>query len=296
MNLEDICGNFFNDNKSLSTSVLISFQKQATNVKNVNKVQFINYVLNSTEFQEHYHKMFETVYNAMFGRKYVDRIQDLKHKFVTQYIRTKNRLELNDVVYFLMSQDVFESHYRDLVKNIYSFYFSNDITPDQYSYVLDKMKTIDFLKPVKEIESELKKIVSSLTCNTVSEETMEDNIDSYKGYYIERYETKFHKQPTIAEISEFTDFLNNKHNITDLYMHLKYKDYSNFFNNITDHFQYVFDRDITLFEYVRYHDVFMKENSIEMYYANFNNKFIIITNVYNDFLPTVTMSRLRYND
>ena len=85
---------------------------------------------------------------------------------------------------------------------------------------------------------------------------------------------------------EVNNFLKNRNNIIDMYFESKYNNNSVFYIQIVNMFHRVFNRDITVFEYVKYYDTFSEnsQSEITQYYKVFMSKFNIVLNIYNNYI------------
>ena len=287
MNIEEICNNFFNDNKSLSSSVLISFQKQNSNTKSSNKINFINYVMNSKEFQHHYKAVFQQCYSKIFPSGDKQKYDVYIQEFMNTILVKKQRFCMSDVDEYFKQSDYFHDYFCEIIKNVYSFYYTNEINDAMLYQSLDKIKNIDFINSNESsVQAEINDIIKILPINVTTCINRSFEIEDYKQYYCDRYYSHFNKKPDIENITEFQQFIDNKKNFVDMYFVYKHKDYSIFFNQILNIFRSIFQRDLTIYEYVKYYDDFGDDTrmKIEKYKKTFDEKFMKMKNIYKSYL------------
>ena len=274
MNTEQICNSFFVDNKQLSSKVLLSYQRQQP--KNITEASLINYILNSKEFIQHFNNMFDTVYRTMIPNN-MEYLEKMKKVFLSIKCEEKKGFSKQDIQVFIKEQDEFEMYYTDVIERLYDFYFTNKITTENMSICLTQIKSLDFKQNVdmeKKIESIIYKLVDKSKAINSKEMIVHDE---HKQHFIDLYKQNFKQEPKHKDLLEVNNFLQNKNNIINLYFESRYNNNSVFYIQIVNMFHQVFNRDITVFEYVKYYDTFSENSEFEItqYYKVFMSKFNI---------------------
>lgn len=283
MNTEQICNSFFVDNKQLSSKVLLSYQRQQP--KNITEASLINYILNSKEFIQHFNNMFDTVYRMMIPNN-MEYLEKMKKVFLSIKCKEKKGFSKQDIQVFIKEQDEFEMYYTDVIERLYDFYFTNKITTENSSICLTQIKSLDFKQNVdmeKKIESIIYKLVDKSKAINSKEMIVHDE---HKQHFIDLYKQNFKQEPKHKDLLEVNNFLQNKNNIINLYFESRYNNNSVFYIQIVNMFHQVFNRDITVFEYVKYYDTFSENSEFEItqYYKVFMSKFNIVVNIYNNYI------------
>lgn len=287
MNMDDICNSFFNNNKTLSSTVLLSFNRSSNKSNNISSL--INYIINSLEFKEFYDNIFADVYYKIIDDGIIGK--EIINKYVTLIIKNKSGVNEQDIQTFIKNDDIFDKYYTKIINTFYTLYCSDKIDDVLKKEYLCFIKQIDFLnEPIGCIIDKIKSHIY-ITCTTIIKEPNEKNVpvisEQHKKYFINTYKNKFNTEPSIDSLEEFNQFFEDKNNIVDLYFNNKYNNCSIFYKNIIESFIKIFDRDITVFEYVKYYDCFSNDiKQITTYKETFDNKFNIVVNIYNSFLNT----------
>ena len=284
MNLEQLCNSFFIDNKQLSSKVLLSYQRQQP--KNANDSTLINYILNSKEFISYFNNMFDTVYQLLMPNS-MEYLESLKKMFLSMKCKEKKGFTKQDIQTFIKEQRQFETYYTNVIERLYDFYFTDQITEVNLCVCLKQIKDLEFKKDVdmeKKIESIIYKLMDTSKNVNKNEEIVVQ--DEHKQYFINLYKKTMKQEPKQKDLLEVNDFLKNKQNIIDLYFESRYNNTSLFYTQIVDIFQQVFNRDITVFEYVKYYNLFCEniQSEITQYYKVFMSKFNIVLNIYNNYI------------
>jgi hypothetical protein len=287
MDIECICNNFFSDNKSLSSSVLLSYQKHnnGKNINNNNNNQFKNFIMNSSEFKTHFSDVFNNAFQRVFHVDFEKHKPDMMKKFMTHYLMDNNVFTIFEVLNFLKNDILFVSYYTEKIENIYKFYYSDEMVDEQLIESLEVLKKMDFGKD--DIEKKLKAhIYSFRNTKTMIDDNVDIVLEEHKEQFIESYKSKFNKSPDMESIKQFNDFMSQKNRQVELYFNSKYNDCTVFYTDIVKTFGRVFERDITVFEYVKYYSVFSNdtENSINEYHSVFIEKFKMVSNIYSMYL------------
>ena len=283
MNTEHICNSFFVDNKQLSSKVLLSYQRQQH--KNITEASLINYILNSKEFIQHFNSMFDSIYQMMMPNN-MEYVEKMKKVFLSMKCKEKKGFSKHDIQVFVKEQDEFEMYYTDVIERLYDFYFTNKIPTENLTICLTQIKNLEFNKNVdmeKKIESIIHKLVDKSKVMDSKEIIAHDE---HKQYFIDLYKQNFKQEPKHKDLLEVNNFLKNKNNIVDLYFESKYNNNSVFYIQIVYMFHQVFNRDITVFEYVKYYDTFSENSEYEItqYHKVFMSKFNIVLNIYNNYI------------
>ena len=284
MNTEQICYSFFVDNKQLSSKVLLSYQRQQP--KNVTEVSLINYILNSKEFIQHFNNMFDTIYQMMIPND-LEYLEKMKKVFLSIKCKEKKGFSKQDIQVFIKEQDEFEMYYTNVIEQLYDFYFTNTITAENLTICLTQIKNLDFKQNV-DVEKKIESIIYKLIDNKTKATDINGIVahDDHKQYFIDLYQRTFKQEPKHKDLLKVNNFLKNRNNIIDMYFESKYNNNSVFYIQIVNMFHRVFDRDITVFEYVKYYDTFSEnsQSEITQYYKVFMSKFNIVLNIYNNYI------------
>lgn len=284
MNTEQICNSFFVDNKQLSSKVLLSYQ-QRQQPKNNTESSLINYILNSKEFIQHFGNMFDSVYRTMMPNT-MEYLEKMKKVFLSMKCKEKKGFSKRDIELFIKEQNEFEMYYADVIKRLYDFYFTNEISDENLSLCLTQIKSLNFIHNTN-IEKKIESIIYKLVDKTKVINNKETFIhDEHKQYFIDLYKQNFKQEPKHKDLLEVNNFLKNKQNIIDLYFESRYNNNSVFYIQIVNMFYKVFNRDITVFEYVKYYDTFSQnsDTQITQYYEIFMSKFNIVLNIYSNYI------------
>lgn len=290
MSLEEICDNFFNDNKALSSSVLISFQKQNSSMKLTNKTSVINYVKNSKEFQEHFKNIFQECYFKMFPSGLKEHYDDFVQDFMNTILIKNQGFSIYNVEEYFKQCEYFDNYFGQMTKNVYSFYYTNEVDNDTLNTCVHAIKQLDFINNTKkDIQIKVENIIKNLHVFSNDKSTKASSFkveEEYKQYYCDKYHSHFNEIPDVENVNEFQSFVENKKTIVDLYFMYKHKDYSIFFNQILNLFRSIFQRDITIYEYVKYYDEFSNDTQmkIENYKKTFDERFTKMKNIYKSYL------------
>lgn len=273
----------------------MSFQQQVkqSNSK-LNKSNMINYIINSQQFQEYYEKLFFKVVHKIIPKDDIsNNFTILKQKFLRDIVQTSNECSELSIENFIKESDDFKSIYTNIIENTYDYYYNDELRENKKDDLLNYVKSIEFMK--KESDSIDELIVKEIFKNKKENNSKEQNIEKKytlnenNEHFQKLYKTKYKKDPCLRTVTEFQDFMKCKKNIIDLYFYDKYTDYSKSSSDIIDIFYNVFNRDITVFEFIKYFSYFSdyeEDNSkrIEDYHYNFDKKYNIIFSVYTDFL------------
>lgn len=295
MDFQSLCSKFFNNDTNIISNIVMSFQQQVKQSNNkMTKSSMINYIINSKQFQEYYEKIFFEVVRKLIPKENINNsFSILKQKFLREVIQTSDECSESSIESFIKNSEAFESIYSNIIENTYNYYYNSKLVENEKKDLLNYVKSIKFL----EIESEtinsliVKEILRISTDINSKQEDLEINytLNEYNEHFEELYKTKYKKEPCLRTVTEFQDFMKSKKHIIDLYFYDKYTDYSKSSSNIIEIFYNIFNRDITVFEYIKYFAYFSDDeqnmtNKIKEYHHNFDKKYNIIFSVYSDFL------------
>lgn len=291
MNLEKICNSFFHDNKSLSSSVLLSYQRQ--NSKPTVST-LINYILNAPEFLEYFDTLFKTVICSVFDDTFEVDINTLKKGFITDCLKSQKGFSKQDILKYVIGRQCFDDFYTPIIEDLYKFYFTNGIQVVDLEVILEKMKGLDFIeiRDKKLLKRCIEQIVYNHTVDANNEtevnlvQKKHHNLETYKQYFIDKYTKRFGTEPSFVDISHFNKYMSNDNNLVDIYFNAKYETMSTFADIIINTFVDIFKRDISVFEYVKYYTDFATDpqERISLYYSNFISKFNKASNIYRTYL------------
>jgi hypothetical protein len=286
MSVEEVCNNFFHDNNNLASSVLLSYQQQHNN-KNTTTSNIINYILNSKEFQKHYQIEFKKVFNAIFETSDNVEYQTIQKKYMTLIAKEKTGVKKESIHDFLKQELLFETHYSNVVKTLYTFYFSDSITDTCITNCIEYFRSLDFIRNSRvSIDEKIKSFVYNRRSPVTSTNSPSFVLDNNKEYFVHLFEQKFNEPPSLDVLNNFNTFFENKTNIIDVFFQNKYNNCSVFYHDIVNTFQHIFHRDITVFEYVKYYTTFSDNSQKEVttYHSVYNKKFQIVNNIYDQYI------------
>ena len=140
LNLHELCSKFFENDTTITPSVIMSFQQNLSKsnhgshmgTKGVNKTQFVNFLINSKQFIAHYDRTFTKVLKRMFFDDYdkLEGIEECKTMFIKNVVRTKHEFKAQDVQTFMKDSKVYRDYYTDIISSMYSFYYSKPFLDD----------------------------------------------------------------------------------------------------------------------------------------------------------------------
>lgn len=290
MNLEKICNSFFHDNKSLSSSVLLSYQRQ--NSKHTVST-LINFIINTPEFTEYFDTVFKTVLYSVFDDTFEVDVNLLKKGFISSCLKTQKGFSKQDVLKYIIGLQCFNVFYTPIIENLYMFYFTNRIDVVDLEVILEKMKELNFIE-IND-KSLLKRYIEHIVYNHIVDTNKTNvnivqkknfDLETYKQYFVDKYTKRFGTEPSIVDISHFNKYMGNENNLVDMYFNAKYENMSTFANVITNTFVDIFKRDVSVYEYVKYYNDFTTDpqERIRLYHNNFISKFNKASNIYKTYL------------
>lgn len=291
MDVETVCNSFFQDNKASASSVLLSYQRQ--NIKQNTSPSFlINYIINTEEFKKYYDDVFVCVLSSvLIGTNDNSLVNEMKKKFITNQMKSQKGFNRYDIETFLKEESCFNDHYREVIKNLHSFYYSGNINEDKMNTVLNQFKEIDFINTNSQLlKRKMEQIVFDSfqkTNKTISSST---KLEDYKQYFVDKFGKTFDREPDVNDLVCFNRFFENKETLVDMYLSNKYQKKSTFTTSIIDCFSQTFNRDISVYEYVKYYDFFSDnvEYNIKEYHKNFLKKYGIMSNIFSTYLDKST--------
>ena len=195
MNLEQICNSFFIDNKHLSSKVLLSYQRQQT--KNTNDSSLINYILNNKEFIQYFNNMFDKVYQLLMPNS-MEHLETFKKMFMSIKCKEKKGFTEQDIQTFIKEQSRFDMYYTNVIKQLYDFYFTDDITEVNSCICLKQIKDLDFIHDVdveKKIEGIIYKLIDTSKVINKNKELVVVVRYEHKQYFIDSYKKNMKQEP-----------------------------------------------------------------------------------------------------
>ena len=150
---------------------------------------------------------------------------------------------------------------------------------------MDWIKTVQFKNfSIVEINEMIKKKILDLKNDgcAVVERDGESLFTSY-------YKTKYNTKPKLEDISKYQTFVQDESNVVKMYINSRNNDYSVFQIDVLNKFNEIFQRDITVFEYIKYYNMFVDDedtdNSVIMrYFETYTKKFNMAYSIYIDYL------------
>jgi hypothetical protein len=284
MNFEEICSNFFNDNKNLSASLLVSYHKSVNGKQNT-KSNLVNYIINSPEFNSHVNTTIDKLLINIFDQDYITndipKYDTLKKHILTSLIVKTAKVDLKEIQTFVKNQNIFIDYFNEIIKNLYKYFYKSDIVKEDSETILLLVNEFDFNTFEKKVLiNKLNEYIHKL--NDVSKEKKKPLTEI--NHFHTSYKNKFNKEPGIKEIKEYTNFMSEETHIVNMYFNQKFNHQSVFFKDVTTTFEKLFERDITVFEYVKYYDNFQYEDEIHLYLKLYTERFKIGYNIFNNYL------------
>jgi hypothetical protein len=212
--------------------------------------------------------------------------QTLQKSYQSVIVKSKIGVKREHIQQFLKEDPLFEEHYHGMVNTLYTFFFSDTITQTKMGQCMEYIRTLDFLGS-HSIDGQLRTFIYSMRDNESNQETAEALVlDDHKAYFVGLYEKKFNQPPSLEVIDSFNTFFQNKENVINVFFENKYNNCSVFYTNIVNTFLKVFQRDITVFEYVKYYSAFSDdhEQKIKQYHILYNQKFQIVNNIFDQYI------------
>nr|QOI90376.1 hypothetical protein HWQ62_00239 [Pyramimonas orientalis virus] len=291
MNIEEICTNFFSDNKSQVPIVLLSYQRQTSHSKATNHpTQFKNFLINSSEFKTHFNKIFDEVFGYIFKSFEEIDCENSKKTYVSACLKEITIFDKQGVMEFLKTEKLFGEYYQNVVETMYTFYFSDKMEDKKLDKAIAFARDIDFIHTNGEsVEKKLKGFVYGLNNNDVVHfDESSFLLEEHKQHFVDLYKSKYSVSPDNNALKEFNTFMEQKKRVVEMYFDNRFNTCTVFYTAIIKTFHDVFKRDITVFEYVKYYPVFSEscENNISLYHANFSKKKNIVSNIFNNYLNT----------
>jgi len=291
MDVETVCNSFFQDNKATASSVLLSYQRQ--NMKPNTSTSFlINYIINTKEFKVYYDDVFRCVFsNVLIGNEEESLLEDMKKKFITYQMKSQKGFNRYDIETFIKEEPCFNDHYRELIKNLHSFYYSGSINEEKMNIVLQQFKEIDFINTNNQLlKQRMEQIVFNSFQKSNKTNTSSFELEDYKQYFVDKFVKTFEKEPDVSDLVCFNRFFESKENLVNMYFSNRYQKKSSLTTDIIETFSETFGRDISVYEYVKYCETFSDnvEYNIKEYHHNFLKKYGIMSNIFTTFLDKTT--------
>ena len=290
MDLQSICANFFQDDINAVSNVIMSYQNQQGKSNKPSKGTFINFIINSKTFQVYYQKLFykvidKMINNDMCGCCDTEKIEILKRDLLKTIIQFAQECNEEVVESYIKGSKLFEATYVDLISKTYEHYFTNSLCEEDKTALMDWIKTVQFKNfSVVEINEMIKKKILDLKNDgcAVVERDGESLFTSY-------YKTKYNTKPKLEDISKYQTFVQDESNVVKMYINSRNNDYSVFQIDVLNKFNEIFQRDITVFEYIKYYNMFVDDedtdNSVIMrYFETYTKKFNMAYSIYIDYL------------
>jgi hypothetical protein len=288
--IDTFLDNFFNYNTYSKNIVLLSWQQQ--NKKQQTTNHFLNYILNSKEFNIYYEKTCIEICNIVFDYDTNIDFKEMITKYET-FLFKKQAFLKDDFESFVKNEKEFDNFYITVIKSVFQFIYSNEISFEQINSALEMVRQVNFIKIVD--SKELNKRINEIITNTLQLPVVNDdinndvsifNIQNEKIYFLQKYETLFERKPSIMTICNFETFLKKENSFIDIYLNNLDNNYDKEFNEIIEEFNEIFKREMTVFEYKKMYDIFKTDsrNRIIEYKNNYDINFKLCNNVYNQYL------------
>lgn len=292
MDLQGICANFFQNDINAVTHVIMSYQSQIGKSNKPSKGTFISFIINSKTFQVYYQKLFSKVIDKIINNGMCESmcedsetIEILKRDLLKTIVQVVQECNETVIEEYIKGSKLFEAKYVDLINKTYEHYFTTTLSDDDESKLLDWIKTIRFMtNSIEEINEMITKRILDLK-NNKSTVVEGDDESLFTNYYKLKYNTR----PKLEEICKYQTFIQDENNVVKMYINSRNNDYSVFQMDVLNKFHEIFQRDITVFEYIKYYNTFVDDengdNSVIMsYYETYTKKFNIAYSIYIDFL------------
>ena len=111
MNIETIISNFFHDKSNIYVKDLLFNLKQNNNKNSkMNESNMINYVINSSELNEYFSKVFEEIYCIYFEKNEIQ-ISEIKKRFFQEIIKCKKQMNIEQLKEYIKDSIEFKDYY-----------------------------------------------------------------------------------------------------------------------------------------------------------------------------------------
>lgn len=304
--LLEICSKFFGNNKTGCSNVLMAFQQRTTrmnggmgsgSMKIGQHTQFVNFILNSGDFMDHFDAEFNKASGTVFPHQDPTRAREVHGgEYLKTRVTKQQRFTREDLVEYLKASEYFHEYYTNALKEVHRFYFNDDLDPLELDRLLKKVRhEFDFTN-----EKSTANDVDEYLHRLVREEHNDGDDALERGVAVERlddrpfqamFRMRFDRLPTMGEIREYNDFMSDHAKVVTMYFQTRYKRYNVFAQKVCEAFFAVFGRDITSFELIKYYDAFSKaaddaetDALIRRYHANFTTKYNKVVSIFKDYL------------
>jgi hypothetical protein len=296
MNIDSIISNFFHDKSSIYVKDLLFNLKQNNKNSKMNESNMINCVINSSEFNEYFSKVFEETY-CLYFEKDESSMSVIRKRFFQDVVKNNKQFNIGELKEYVKDSVEFKEYYQKLIRHLASFLCNKSIIDEKYIVdILEKFKQInleDYLSDEHD-QSSLQNVNEILTrmimdrldnCETNDKELKKINqID--REYFIIRHQKQFGKNPSLNnDIVRFEEFIKNKTNLIDIYFNIVYNEINDeYFGKMVKYFLNIFGREMTVYEYKNIYTLSKHENYekiIMNYKEKFDIKYKICANLHN---------------
>ena len=303
--LLETCSKFFETNNAGCSNVLMAFQQRTTrmnggmgcgSMKIGQHNQFVNFILNSSDFIDHFDGEFNKASNIVFPHQDASRTREvLGGEYLKTRVTKQQRFARKDLVEYLKGSDYFEEYYTNALKEVHRFYFKDDLDVGELDRLLKTLRQdFDFTNEkhtATAVDEYLHKLVrdthgdsvgarerSGITTERIKDDT------PFQALFRKRFD----RLPNMDDIREFNDFVSDHAKMVTMYFETRYQRYNVFAKKVCEAFFTVFGRDITSFELIKYYDVFSAgaetDALIRRYHANFTTKHNKVVSIFKDYL------------
>ena len=296
MNIDSIISKFFHDKSSIYVKDLLFNLKQNNKNSKMNESNMINYVINSSEFNEYFSKVFEEIYCIYFEKNEIQ-ISEIKKRFFQEIIKCKKQMNIEQLKEYIKESVEFKDYYENLIKHLASFLCNKSTIDDKH--IVDILETFKQIN-IEDYLSEKDNQSSLQNVNEILTRLIIDRLDNYetsnielkqinqkdREYFIIRHQKQFGKNSSLNnEIIRFEEFIGNKTNLIDIYFNIVYNEINDeYFQRMISYFLNVFEREMTVYEYKNIYTLSKHENYekiIMNYKEKFDIKYKICANLHN---------------
>ena len=301
MKHEQILANFFHDNTGLADMLIISF-KTNVNVKNSNTDNvFINYILQCGELKTYFAGLVDSMFSSLVDTTvYVSEIEKFKAMFMINFIVKSQCIDKKQLGSSILNLDFIQEEILRLVSSLVSEYFTE--CEEKTNVISRTMASINNIEGFVQmpnvfelITSQTMGVITNFKAENTHSKTMvndDSNSNPLSEVFTKTYESINHKRPSVHEINRFVTFATDYETISKLFLKYNHAEYDQNFENIVLEFNYIFKREITVYEYRKFYSECQTVSSKSVfseYLVNYNERFSISCDIYKKyFAETLT--------
>ena len=141
--------------------------------------------------------MFDKVYQLLMPNS-MEHLETFKKMFMSIKCKEKKGFTEQDIQTFIKEQSRFDMYYTNVIKQLYDFYFTDDITEVNSCICLKQIKDLDFIHDVdveKKIEGIIYKLIDTSKVINKNKELVVVVRDEHKQYFIDSYKKNMKQEP-----------------------------------------------------------------------------------------------------